>query len=515
MARTHPPVGPDPDLDNRLDAAFPSTVGTPFGAAPVSAPPAYSAPDGPRMGVPEGWPMAPTLISRVLADVGPVVKDQVAKAGGSTYNFRGIDQVTSAVHSAFKRHMIFPTSKVTRFELRDTMTTGKEPRPTREATLVVVFTFTAPDGSTVTTEVPGEALDTSDKSTPKAMSVALRIALLQMLLIPTGEPTTDHEYHTRDGVGAMAPTVAEYLLGKLATAPLAEVVGPIRAMISEHSAWDRPARENGATWAAEFADRLSWIIDLAPDMPTISAIHATLEQERLLAAANGAGTMLEQLKARWMVLRETYANTLNHVTGEILKAAGRDELEVAVQCGFAALEAGTLRPEDMDKAFAIAQERSPKLPEVAPVAADPDPDPADESAAPAPLDPTSAASIQEHMDAAEAAHQAAREANWEEARQAFVNAATMAPLAGHGEEPSIGEHAVYVAISNLLTGVEDGTEPAATFGAHGFQLVRDAIATAHRREHSIGDGIRHELDQLLLRTVAAHQAEHGPIPGQE
>ena len=57
----------------------------------------------------------------------------------------------------------------------------------------------AEDGSQVHAVTPGESLDTSDKGTAKAMSVAYRIALLQIFALPTQEPTTDpdSEYHTR------------------------------------------------------------------------------------------------------------------------------------------------------------------------------------------------------------------------------------------------------------------------------------------------------------------------------
>jgi len=39
--------------------------------------------------------------------------------------------------------------------------------------------------------VAGEALDTSDKATAKAQSVAWRVCLIQMLQIPTGDPDPD------------------------------------------------------------------------------------------------------------------------------------------------------------------------------------------------------------------------------------------------------------------------------------------------------------------------------------
>jgi hypothetical protein len=504
------------DVDKALDAAgFPASF-----SPPVSAPP---APEDPRMGIPEGWPMAPTLIARILADVGPVLKTQTNRH--QDYNFRGIDQVVNAVNTAFKRHRVFPTSKIEHFQLRDAMTTAN--KPTREATLRVLYRFTAPDGTYVETEVPGEALDTSDKSTPKAMSVALRIALLQMLLLPTDEPTTDHDYLTRDGVGAMSPTVGKFLLDRLAEAPLLEVVSDIRAIISEHSAWDRPVREGEATWAANFADRLSWIIEEAPDHGTVTDIHGVLDAARLLNAANGKGTMVEQLKARWVALSKLYHETLNHVTAQILAARGVDELEIAIGCGYAALEAGSLRVEDLEKAEAVAEERRPKLPEYAPQPDADELDPAAEAADPgyledaaaqeheeaaenlqpprgtpmpelgtAPLDPTSSASIAEHVQAAEDQHQRNR-GDFQEALKAFAIRASQAAIVGVGEVPEVREAAVKYAIVTLLTGDGDEAPPALLFGEHGFQLVEDAIKAAHRREQTIGTVTRRELDERL------------------
>jgi hypothetical protein len=47
------------------------------------------------------------------------------------------------------------------------------------------FHFYCIDGSNVSTTVIGEAMDSGDKATNKAMSIALKYALLQALLIPT------------------------------------------------------------------------------------------------------------------------------------------------------------------------------------------------------------------------------------------------------------------------------------------------------------------------------------------
>ncbi len=522
-----PPRTPAFDVDKALDeAGFPQSFGQPTSGAPRFTVEELASVD-PRMGIPEGWQMIHVLMGRILADVGPVLKSQVNTH--QKYNFRGIDQVLNAVHDIFARHQVYPVSSVKQFALRDCMTTGTEktaPRPTREATMVINFRFYAPDGSYVDTEVPGEALDTSDKTTPKAMSVALRIALIQMLLMRTDEPTTDHEYNTRDGVGSMAASVAAYVASRITDAGLVELVGPIRKMITEHSAWDRPTPgpDDAPTWHDAFAARLVQIIQAADDRPTLVDIHSVLEAERLLGGKTALGTPLELLNARWLALRELYVNTLNHVTGQILAAKGQDELEIAISCGHAALEAKSLRQEDLDKAVAIAEERRAKLPEFAPrdepepedeednspeddeeseairgaieagarVSAEAD----DEDPQATRLDPTSSASI-------DAAAQRARERHErvQEELKAFALVAAQAPLAGLGEEPSIRDRAVRDAIGDLLAGTDD--HPAASaFGAHGFQLVRDAIVAAHRREQSISDTSRHALEELLAAAEA-------------
>lgn len=66
----------------------------------------------------------------------------------------------------------------------------REERPTRSGginiytNILVSFKFFAQDGSYVESELAGEAMDSGDKSTNKALSAALKYCLAQMLLIP-------------------------------------------------------------------------------------------------------------------------------------------------------------------------------------------------------------------------------------------------------------------------------------------------------------------------------------------
>jgi hypothetical protein len=46
------------------------------------------------------------------------------------------------------------------------------------------FTFIAEDGSSATTEVVGEGMDSGDKSSNKALSAAFKYALAQLMIVP-------------------------------------------------------------------------------------------------------------------------------------------------------------------------------------------------------------------------------------------------------------------------------------------------------------------------------------------
>jgi hypothetical protein len=114
------------------------------------------------------------------------------------YNFRGIDQVVNAVGPIFRKHKIIPVPYACTAQYRDVLTsTGK---PSREVTVGATYRFYGPAGDFIEATVPGESMDSGDKGTPKAMSVAYRIVLLQMLCIPTDEPDPDSQSYERAAV---------------------------------------------------------------------------------------------------------------------------------------------------------------------------------------------------------------------------------------------------------------------------------------------------------------------------
>lgn len=145
-------------------------------------------------------------LNRVMRDVTRVGKDSYHDSPAAKFNFRGIDDVLKPVGPAFRRHGIVPCPVATEAAHRDVTTSGG--KPARETTLTVTYRFYGPRGDYVDAEVPAESMDNGDKGTPKAMSVAFRIALLQVLALPTDEPDPDSYGYEREQPAADPAEVA-------------------------------------------------------------------------------------------------------------------------------------------------------------------------------------------------------------------------------------------------------------------------------------------------------------------
>lgn len=120
------------------------------------------------------------------------------------FQFRGIDQVTQAVSLPFRDLGIVVVPRVHTVEYEAVEARGGSMM--QSCRVVVDHEYRAVGADdTITTRVVAEAFDTSDKGSAKAMSVALRISLLQVLMLPTHERDPDADSHER----APLPTPAE------------------------------------------------------------------------------------------------------------------------------------------------------------------------------------------------------------------------------------------------------------------------------------------------------------------
>lgn len=169
-------------------------------------------------------------MAAVMGDVQGVGKDGFHDAPGAKFKFRGIDAVMNAVGPALRTHRVVVVPQLVSIDHRDVTTSGG--KPARETCVLVKYLWTGPDGSTLETVVPGEAMDNGDKGTAKAMSVAFRIALLQALCLPTDDPEPDAAHYEREAPRREEP----------APPTPAELVSAARSVLAATCAengWDR------------------------------------------------------------------------------------------------------------------------------------------------------------------------------------------------------------------------------------------------------------------------------------
>ena len=122
-------------------------------------------------------------INAVMDDVGAIGKNTKNTQQG--FMFRGIDAVMNALQPALIKNNIFVGPEVLE-------QTREERQSAKGGNLIysickIKYTFYAEDGSNISAVVIGEGMDSGDKATNKAMSIAFKYACFQVFCIPTEE----------------------------------------------------------------------------------------------------------------------------------------------------------------------------------------------------------------------------------------------------------------------------------------------------------------------------------------
>lgn len=129
-------------------------------------------------------------LATIMEETKAIAKTE--KNNGQNFMFRGIDNVMNGLHDLFAKNGVIILDEVIDYNITEKVT-EKTYNGQRSVSILyytrtkVKFHFLASDGSEVTTTNVGEAMDSGDKGMNKAMSAALKYALLQMFLIPTQE----------------------------------------------------------------------------------------------------------------------------------------------------------------------------------------------------------------------------------------------------------------------------------------------------------------------------------------
>lgn len=135
-------------------------------------------------------------INAVQAAIAKTGLEKGRKNAAQGYQFRGIDDVYNAVTPLLVEHGLCVLPRIISREATE--------RPTKNGGVMVYalvraeFDFVAvADGSKYTVSTYGEAMDSGDKATNKAMSAAYKYAAIMTFGIPT-EGDNDTENHTHE-----------------------------------------------------------------------------------------------------------------------------------------------------------------------------------------------------------------------------------------------------------------------------------------------------------------------------
>ena len=236
------------------------------------------------------------LIGQAMREIGAIGKNSKNQQQGFMY--RGIDAVYNALSPVMAKLGLFLCPEV----LEQT----REERVNSKGTtllysiLKIKYTLYAPDGSNVSCVVLGEGMDTGDKASNKAMSVAMKYAAFQLFMIPTEEMVDpDAEFHSvapkgtkpapkqatpqaaRQPVQVTVGTTVPALPAQ--TPPPADPVPPVLEYLAKERESLRVVREigkpeNNAIWKAQVAALTE--AGLAPAKPL--AEYTKEEAEKLI-----------------------------------------------------------------------------------------------------------------------------------------------------------------------------------------------------------------------------------------
>lgn len=150
--------------------------------------------------------------SRVMADVQWIGKGRRTESG-ARYNYRGIDDILNVVGPALRRHgvVVMPVAAAPEWERVQVGGGSGGPKTMLYCRVTMTYAIIGPGGDLLPVQgvSVGESFDSGDKSTTKAMSVALRTFYVNALAIATNQPQNDPEHGPQYEIAAPKPPTAD------------------------------------------------------------------------------------------------------------------------------------------------------------------------------------------------------------------------------------------------------------------------------------------------------------------
>lgn len=201
------------------------------------------------------------VYKNIAAVQGELAKEGIAKDRNNQqqgYKFRGIDDVYNALAPVLSKHGLCILPRIINREMIERAT--KTGNALFYVTVEAEFDFVATeDGSKHTVRTFGEAMDSADKATNKAMSAAYKYAAFQTFCIPT-EGDNDADSSTHDVAAKKpAPPTPPATSGQSAPPPAKQSDNRVLAPGVDPPAMKKTASEANTEAnqkAAEYHDRI-------------------------------------------------------------------------------------------------------------------------------------------------------------------------------------------------------------------------------------------------------------------
>lgn len=194
-----------------------------------------------------------TAICAVMADIGTTGISKARKNQQQGYSFRGIDDVYNELNHLLAKHSLIMTPRILSREVveRQTQKGGALFNVAVEAEFDFI---SAQDGSKHTVRTYGEAMDSADKATNKAMSAAYKYAAMMVFCIPT-EGDNDADAITHD----VAPRQSEQAPKRVSAAEMKRGLEAItQDLLDCHTTAD--AQAVWKAWSATMKAQ-NWTVD--------------------------------------------------------------------------------------------------------------------------------------------------------------------------------------------------------------------------------------------------------------
>jgi hypothetical protein len=274
-----------------------------------------------------GKPLIHRKIIEVMRAVGPVAKAGHYKDNQTEYNYRRADDVFDALHGALAEAGIYPKPIVREVSREWGQTKGGTPR--MQITLKITYRLTAEDGSFEDVDLEVDNWNTSDKGIGAAMTVALRIALLQVFVIPTGDVDPDAiREEATGGAQPLSTALTQYLLHAVKEWPLERLEEAWR-LLTAHvpGAAQVPGTEAPIVWWEVFAERYVAEVEACLGKDDLAALWTRLKGFGLGFLVGGGVSVADLITKRATTLAAENKAALQE--SRDLIAAATDEAEIA------------------------------------------------------------------------------------------------------------------------------------------------------------------------------------------